>query len=260
MDCESTYVQAVSHARPWRTRTWAALAGLLVLLFAVLPAPAHAATGPHIVSADGDCLRMRATPGLNGALISCLPDGSQVFALGESQDADGIRWERISVGGQTGWVASIYIVPGTAAPAPVPTAVPVAATGTITGTVSSSGGVSLVVWTGGYIEALVNVAQGQGCGVRSVWVSRGGTLVGYIAGAPSFVNETWNAQMGTGPLPELPIILLCSAGGTAAPPTTPAPAPVPATPVATPTPLPPTGAAPGTTFPRDIPPGPAGNE
>lgn len=267
MDHEGAYAQAVPHTQPWRSRTWAAFAVLLVLLLAVLPAPAHAATGPHIVRADGDCLRMRTTPGLSGALISCLPDGSQVFALGETQDADGIRWERISAGGQTGWAAGIYLVAGTAistpAPTPVPTAPPVAMTGTISGTVSSSGGVSLVVWTGGYVEALVNVAQGRGCGVRSVWVSRGGGLIGYIAGAPSFVNEAWNAQIGTGPLPELPVILLCSSGGSATPPATPStptPAPVPATPVATPTPPPPTGAGPGSMFPRNVPPGPAGNE
>ncbi len=262
---ESARAQAVPHTRPWRARTWASLVGLVVLLLAVLPAPVHAATGPYIVRADGDCLRMRTTPGLSGTLISCLAEGSQVFALGESQDVDGLRWERISAGGQTGWAAGIYLVPGTAAPTPVPpvvTPAPPAATGTISGAVSSSGGVSLVLWTGGRIETLVSVAEGRGCGVRAVWVIRGGTLIGYIASAPSFVNDTWNTQMGTGPLPELPVILVCSAGGTT-PPSTPTPAPTPpgpVTPVATPTPPPPTGAGPGSTFPRAVPPGPAGNE
>lgn len=264
---ESARAQAVPHARPSHVRTWLPLAALLVLLFAALPAPAYAATGPHIVRADGDCLRMRSTPGLSGALISCLPEGSQVFALGESQDVDGLRWERISASGQTGWAAGIYLVPGTAPPTavppvatPVPTAVPTAppvTTGAISGAISSSGGFSLVLWTGGRIETLVTVAQGRGCGVRSVWTSQGGTLVAYIAGAPSFVNEEWGVRMGTGPLPELPVILVCAGGGVTTPPP---PAPGPLTPVATPTPPPPTGTGPGAAFPRNVPPGPAGNE
>lgn len=250
----------VSPARGWHARAWLPLAGLVVLLFAILPAPVRAASGPYIVRADGDCLRMRVTPGLNGTLITCLAEGTQVFALGETQDVDGIRWERISAGSQTGWAAGIYLVPGVAASTPVPTAVPTATTGTITGTVTSTGGVSLVLWTGGSIEALLSVAQGRGCAARSVWVSQGGTLIGYIAGAPSFVNSTWTSRMGSGPLPELPVILLCVAGGGTAPSGTATPPAAPATPVSTPTPPPPTGTGPGATFPRNVPPGPAGNE
>lgn len=258
MDTRGAQAQALSHARPWSARTWLALASLLVLLFLVLPASAEGATGPHIVRADGDCLRMRAAPSLSGQEISCLAEGSQVFALGESQDADGLRWERISAGGQTGWAAGIYLVPGTVAPTPVPTAAPTAVPtappapveGTITGSVPASGGFSLVLWSGGRIETLLSVAAGRGCGVRSVWVSRGGVLISYIAGAPSFVNEAWNTQVGTGVLAETPIILVCAAAGTSIP--TP-------TPIATPTPPPPTG-GPGSTFPPGVPPGPAGNE
>ncbi len=263
MHREAAHARSLGEARPWRHRAWLPVAGLVVLLFAVLPAPVGAATGPYIVRADGDCLRMRATPSLTGALITCLAEGSQVFALGESQDADGLRWERVSAGGQTGWVAGIYIVPGTAAPTPPPSAPTAAPTppppagGTISGSVSTAGGYSLVLWTGGRIEALVSAAQGLGCGVRSVWVSRSGVLIAYIVGAPAFVNETWTAQMGTGALPEVPIILVCSASGST-PPSTPAPGPV--TPIPTPTPPPPTGTGPGSAFPRDVPPGPAGNE
>ncbi len=242
-------------------RTWLALTSLLVLLLIVLPGSAEGATGPHIVRADGDCLRMRATPGLGGAQVACLAEGSQVFALGESQNVDGLRWEHISAGGQTGWAAGIYLVPGTAASTPVPTAVPTtvptsppASGGTITGTVSASGGYSLVVWTGGRIETLLSVAGGRGCLVRSVWVSRGGVLIPYIAGAPSFVNENWNIVVGSGVLAETPVILVCAAGGS-----TPVPGPGTATPIPTPTPPPPTG-GPGSSFPPGVPPGPAGNE
>jgi len=263
---EAISPRAVQHFRP--ARAWWPLAALVVLLLAVLPAPAQAASGPHIVRADGDCLRMRTTPGLSGTLITCLAEGTQVFALGESQDVDGIRWERISAGGLTGWAAGIYLVPGTAPATPLPTAVPTVAptappSGTISGTVSSSGGYSLVLWTGGPVESLVGVAGSRGCGVRSVWVSSGGTLISYIAGAPSFVNAAWNQQMGTGALPQLPVILVCTAGAVTAPPSTPTPSPTPppvATPVATPTPPPPSGNSPGALFPRGVPPGPAGNE
>lgn len=270
MDDDETSALAVPHARPWGTRAWLTTAAILaVVLLAVLPGSADAATGPHIVRADGDCLRMRSVPSLSGVMLACLAEGSQVFALGETADADGLRWERISAGGQTGWAAAIYLVPGTAAtPAPtpvvsvptaVPTATPVPATGTINGAVSTGGGFSLVLWTGGRIEALLSVAEGRGCGVKSVWVSRSGTLIAYIAGAPSFVNEQWNSQVGAGVLGEMPVILVCTAGGTSAP--TPAPTPPgPVAPVATPTPAPPTGTSPGSNFPRDTPPGPAGNE
>ncbi len=266
---DETRTLAVPHAGPWGTRTWLSVAAFLaVVLLAVLPGSVDAATGPHIVRADGDCLRMRSTPGLSGVMLACLAEGSQVFALGETADADGLRWERISAGGQTGWAAAIYLVPGTvstpvATPViPVPTAVPTVppapASGTINGAVSTSGGFSLVLWTGGRIEALLSVAEGRGCGVKSVWVSRSGTLVAYIAGAPSFVNEQWNSQVGTGVLGETPVILVCTASGTSAPPAPTPPGPV--VPVATPTPAPPTGTGPGSTFPRDTPPGPAGNE
>lgn len=270
MNHDGASAQSVPHARPWRLRTWLSLAGLLVLLLLVLPTSADAASGPHIVRADGDCLRMRATPGLSGALVSCLAEGSQVFALGESQDVDGLRWERISAAGQTGWAAGIYLVPGTAAPTPVPTSVPTsvatavptasptATGGTLVGTISTVGGSSLVVWTGGRIETMVSVANGRGCSVRSIWVTQGGGLVAYIAGAPSFVNESWNTKIGSGSLPEMPVILFCVAGGSTAPVPTPTAGPV--IPVATPTPPPPTGTGPGSTFPRGVPPGPAGNE
>ncbi len=259
------HAQAQPHARPWSARTWLALAALALVLLITLPGLAEGASGPHIVRADGDCLRMRAAPGLNGALITCLPDGSQVFALGESQDVDGLRWERISAGGQTGWVAGIYLVPGTAPSTPVPTAIPTTAPtappvptgGTLNGSIPIGGGFSLVLWTGGRIETLLSVASGRGCAVRSVWVSRNGALIAYIAGAPSFVNEGWNAQVGTGSLPEMPVILVCSAGGGSVP--APTPGPGTATPIPTPTPAPPLG-GPGSTFPPGVPPGPAGNE
>ena len=267
---EREYASAVAapHAQPWHARTWLTFAALVFLLLMAWPASVDAASGPHIVRADGDCLRMRATPGLSGVQVACLAEGSQVFALGESVDADGLRWERVSAGGQTGWAAGIYLVPGTAAPTPVPTAVPtvvstpvpVPSGGTITGTVSASGGYSLVLWTGGRIETLLSVAGGRGCGVRSVWVSRSGSLIAYIAGAPSFVNEQWNSQVGSGALSETPVILVCTAGGTSTP--GPVPTPGPTTPVATPTPTPtpppPTGT--GSGFPPGTPPGPAGNE
>lgn len=269
MSDEAIPPRAVQHSRP--VRAWWPLAAFVVLALAVLPAPAQAASGPHIVRADGDCLRMRTTPGLSGTLITCLAEGTQVFALGESQDVDGIRWERISAGGLTGWAAGVYLVPGTASATPVPTAIatvaPTAppatpASGTISGTVSSSGGYSIVLWTGGPVESLVSVAGSRGCGVRSVWVTSGGTLIAYIAGAPSFVNEAWHQQMGTGALPQLPVILVCTAGAVTAPPSATAPpTPPPAvTPVATPTPPPPSGNSPGALFPRGLPPGPAGNE
>ena len=61
--------------------------------------------------------------------------------------------------------------------------------GQITGDVPSSGGFALVVWTGGPATELRAAAQARGCALRSAWVTRAGGLLGYVFGAPDFVNS-----------------------------------------------------------------------
>lgn len=62
-----------------------------------------------------------------------------------------------------------------------------ALTGTFSGPLPSSG-VGLVLWSGGSITEISTAAAEAGCSVSSFWVTARGTLVGYIFGAPGFVN------------------------------------------------------------------------
>ena len=55
--------------------------------------------------------------------------------------------------------------------------------------------VALASFGGGTIEGLV---AGAGTEVTSVWVSVGGSLVGYTAGAPGFVNSGFEAASRAG--------------------------------------------------------------
>jgi hypothetical protein len=51
-------------------------------------------------------------------------------------------------------------------------------------------GISLAVWSGGTVESMARAYPS----IRSVWMSGpDGTLIGFIVGAPTFVNEPFNA-------------------------------------------------------------------
>lgn len=84
------------------------------------------------------------------------------------------------------------------------------ATGTLSGSLPPSGGVGLAMWSGGPTESLVAAAADQGCFVLSLWVTSEGRLVGYTAGAPSFVNQGWLA-LYPADLPELLFMGVCAA-------------------------------------------------
>lgn len=87
------------------------------------------------------------------------------------------------------------------------------ATGTVTVTVTPAGGpvgggfrsalapsgVTLAQWGGGNITLAVATS---GVRVRSLWVFRGGVAIGYIAGAPDFVNQPFLALFPGGTIPE----------------------------------------------------------
>ena len=68
-------------------------------------APGQAA----IVTGTGDCLNMRSEPSINGAVITCLPDGSSLSIV-EGPEKEGSRiWWRVEAAGSTGWVAEEYL-------------------------------------------------------------------------------------------------------------------------------------------------------
>lgn len=255
---------------PTRRRTLvSAMVALLVVTSTLLVAPtASAALDPGsnaVVRADGDCLRMRGQPSLQGTLLTCIPDGSIVSVLTGSVAVDGFQWQRISFGGQIGWSVEIYLQPSasvpppaaTSAPPPAATAPPTAPlpTPALTGSLPSAGGFGLAVWSGGPIDRLPPVTAQRGCTLRAVWVTSGGDFIGYVYGAPNIVNAGWSALYPDNSLPaNTAVIVVCAAAGSlppSTPPSTGTPAPSPPTaPVATP------GLPPGT---PNQPPGPAGN-
>lgn len=100
----------------------AALAILATLVFA---ATAEAASAR--ITADGDCLNMRATPSLAGTPITCITDGTIVTLVAGIVTADGLDWQQVRTPIAVGWVAARYLtaVPdGTTSPPPVASSTP----------------------------------------------------------------------------------------------------------------------------------------
>lgn len=73
-------------------------------------APPLADGAEAIVNADGDCLRLRATPGLAGLRIDCIPDGTAVSVTGAAVNADGRAWVPVDSYLGAGWVAASFLV------------------------------------------------------------------------------------------------------------------------------------------------------
>lgn len=164
-----------------------------------------------VVRADGDCLRLRDAPSLDGARLTCIDEAEIVNVLTGSVDADGHRWIQVEYQGQVGWAANAFLEPYFGAPACAQaTAGPPPG---LTGNVPSNGGTGLAQWGGGRVEGVINTALDRGCAPDSIWATFNGALVGYIVGAPSFVNAAWMANFPDGAVPNGTILLLrCSAG------------------------------------------------
>ncbi len=90
------------------------------------------------VRADGQCLRLRATPSTTATVITCLPDGTEVTPLDGHAQGDGHAWRLVETAdGRTGWVAATFLthspIPGpgaTAFPVPPPGGVTIGLAGT----------------------------------------------------------------------------------------------------------------------------------
>jgi D-alanyl-D-alanine carboxypeptidase len=162
-----------------------------------------------VVRADGDCLRLRAAPGTAYPIVTCLPEGALVTALDGRVSADGYWWQRVQGVGFAGWAAEMFLRPSAPAPvaapaacpaagAPASTTAPASVVGpaapapTLTGALPRTAGYGLVVWGGGPIADIAATAAAGGCVLRSVWTTDGdGTFIGYLFGAPAFVNRPW---------------------------------------------------------------------
>ena len=89
----------------------------------------------------------------------------------------------------------------------------------ILGAIPPGGGVALVTSSADATPTEVVTASEQaGCTTRSVWLGQGGSLIGYVVGAPSFVNAGFPALVPAGAL-----LLLCDGPAPVAPPTVVAP-------------------------------------
>jgi len=51
-----------------------------------------------------------------------------------------------------------------------------------------SDGVGLAAWDGGSVDDVTAGAAALGCRLRSFWISESGQFLGYLQGAPEFVN------------------------------------------------------------------------
>jgi hypothetical protein len=79
------------------------------------------------VATNGPNLNVREAPGRSAAVIASVPDGTTLKVAGGEQEADGLRWTRVTEpGGQTGWAASDFLQ----LVSTPPTSTPVAATST----------------------------------------------------------------------------------------------------------------------------------
>lgn len=85
----------------------------------------------------------------------------------------------------------------------------VSAAGTIDGNIPSQGGVALVSWSGGPTDEIVQASSQRGCNLNSVWSFVGGFPLGYLVGAPAFVNDSYLAVYPNGNVPAGPLLLVC---------------------------------------------------
>ena len=75
------------------------------------------------------------------------------------------------------------------------------------GELPSAGGVALVATSlDATPEQLITTATSLGCDASSIWVGGGGTLTGYVAGAPDFVNAGFPGNVPTG----TPLLIVCA--------------------------------------------------
>lgn len=82
-------------------------------------------------------------------------------------------------------------------PAPTPTPSPVVAV-SISGSVPTTGVALLQTSSSGSAEGIIAGLQSRGCSATSVWLVTSGTMLGYLAGAPSFVNASFPASVASG--------------------------------------------------------------
>lgn len=79
---------------------------------------------PRVSGTNGRGARLRATPSLNGAVVTVLPEGAEVAVTGANVNAEGYAWVPVTYLAMSGWVASGLLAAAAAAPALAATATP----------------------------------------------------------------------------------------------------------------------------------------
>ncbi len=183
-----------------------------------IPQPVGAPGSTAIVMSEGDCLNLRATPGLKGTINACLATGTRVTLMPDALvTADGFHWQRVTTGSTIGWVVNVYIqavtstspptptptpvvtptATPTATPTPVPTPVP-----TPSGTFAApprfgASGQSLVVFVGGTVDQLEAATSASGANGAWIQESSGGYHL-LIPGGPAFLKAPIVARFPSG--------------------------------------------------------------
>jgi len=91
--------------------------------------------------------------------------------------------------------------PGGGTPVAAPPATPVE----ITGSVPSKGVGLMVVQEAAAPEQVIASVVAGGCQQASVWIASNGSFIGYLPGAPSFVNQAFPSSLAAG----TPFVVVC---------------------------------------------------
>ncbi len=154
------------------------------------------------IAAEGDCLNLRAQAGLTSTSHTCLATGTRVTLLEGALTVDGMRWQRVSSGALSGWVAAQFLrtgeptaTPTVIVPTPTPTPTP---TGTFAGTpVFSPTGQAFAVFHGGTIDQLESASMS--IGATGIWAQEpGGTYQLLIVRGPAFANAPFRSAFPKG--------------------------------------------------------------
>lgn len=172
-----------------------AVAAALAILATFVFAPTAEAASAR-VAADGDCLNMRQSPALTGALVTCLGDGEVVSLEPGTVTADGMRWQQVRTASSSGWVAARYLVtlaegaastgvPAAPIPAPPPSAPPPSAP--VAFEVPPPGGLTLGLAGTSSPRAVAAAQTFPVAGVSAIDPATQRYLT-FIPGAPALVN------------------------------------------------------------------------
>lgn len=65
-----------------------------------------------VANTNGAGVNVRASPGLDGPIVTALAEGARVTLLGGEEQADGFTWQEVQMeDGRQGWIASNFLLP-----------------------------------------------------------------------------------------------------------------------------------------------------